>query len=448
MFMYLIIGGGCGGGGSGNGSGGDSPTPRLASLQLSSGTLSPAFNPLTTRYSVNVANSVVSVTVTASASATITVNGTNVTSGSASVALSLNVGANTITIVVSDNVRSTSYTLTVTRAAPPGPDPVVALSNLQISAGTLTPAFNVATLNYTASVPNSVASVTVTPTTTSSGAVITVNGANVTSGSASGAINLNVGANAITIIVSKTSELASYSVTVTREALPAAVYHKLTPSEAVIMLNNNNNPLGYIILDVRTDFEYKEKHFIGAKLIPHTEVSSRAPGELPNKARHIFVYCKAGVRSEMASRALVDLGYTNVYDIGGIDDWPYTVWFEGDPPPTYWADIADTSWWDSAGTSFSISTEAQFAAIAYLSINGTTSFSGQTIILSNDLDLAGFDWTPITKFEGVFDGGGNTISNLRIESSGGAIGLFEKLEASGTVKNFILRDVEIIICPA
>jgi rhodanese-related sulfurtransferase len=205
---------------------------------------------------------------------------------------------------------------------------------------------------------------------------------------------------------------------------------------------------GYIILDVRTDSEYKEKHIINAVLIPHTEVKNRALAELPSKNQFIYVYCKAGVRSEMAARDLVELGYTNVYDIGGIDDWPYDTWIEGGPPPTYWSDLAVESWWNAAGTNFSISTPEQFAAIASLSISGATTFSGQTITLTRDIDLAGTDWATAGYFEGVFDGGGYTISNMRIESSGAGIGLFGTLLYGGTVKNVTLRDVEIIICPA
>gem|GEM_PF-1078431 len=427
------------------------PIPTLSNLQLSTGTLTPVFNAATLQYTVSVANSITSVTVTpttTSANASITINGTTVTVGSMTV--NLNVGSNTITIVVSNSSGSTTYTVTATRANV-APDPIATLSNLQLSAGTLTPAFSAATLQYTASAANSVGSINVTPTTMSANASITVNGTNVPSGSASGAINLNVGSNTITIIASNSTGSTTYTVTVTRDSPSNAIYHKITQPEALIMMSQTS---GYIILDVRWDYEYDEKHIRNpnngqeAMLIPYTEVGARAATELPNKAQYIYVYCKAGVRSEIAARDLVGLGYTNVYDFGGLDDWPYPSWTVSGPPPTYWSDLADISWWSASGTNFTISTAEEFAAIAALSINGTTSFAGQTITLTSNIDLAGTDWATIDYFEGVFDGGGHSISNIRIESSGSGVGLFGTLAAGGTIKNFTLREAEIIICPA
>ena len=78
-----------------------------------------------------------------------------------------------------------------------------------------------------------------------------------------------------------------------------------------------------IILDVRTEAEYAESHIAGAILIPDTEIHIKAPGLLTDKKQTILVYCRAGVRSERAARALIELGYTNVYDFGGITEWPY-----------------------------------------------------------------------------------------------------------------------------
>ena len=98
------------------------------------------------------------------------------------------------------------------------------------------------------------------------------------------------------------------------------VYRKITPQEAYVMMNQITD---YIILDVRTESEYKELRIPGAILIPDTEINSRATSELPDKNKIIFVYCQGGVRSERAARALVELGYTNIYDMGGINSWPY-----------------------------------------------------------------------------------------------------------------------------
>jgi len=99
-----------------------------------------------------------------------------------------------------------------------------------------------------------------------------------------------------------------------------AEYHKISAEKARTMMSELND---FILLDVRTGEEYTEKHIDGAVLIPDYEIEDRAGGELPDKNAVILVYCRSGRRSENAARKLVDRGYTNVYDFGGIIDWPY-----------------------------------------------------------------------------------------------------------------------------
>src|SRR4029077_17477246 len=113
--------------------------------------------------------------------------------------ISLNVGDNVITTVVTaqDGTTVKTYTVTVNRA----PSTNANLSNLTLSAGTLTPAFSSGTLSYTASVSNATTSITETPTTADATATIKVNGVSVVSGNASQAINLSVGDNVITTAV-------------------------------------------------------------------------------------------------------------------------------------------------------------------------------------------------------------------------------------------------------
>jgi len=101
---------------------------------------------------------------------------------------------------------------------------------------------------------------------------------------------------------------------------PIPVYRKISAEEAWQMMESSGE---YILLDVRTEAEYRESHIKGAILIPDFEISARALKELPDKDMLIFVYCRRGRRSENAARELVEMGYTNVYDIGGIVDWPY-----------------------------------------------------------------------------------------------------------------------------
>ena len=106
-----------------------------------------------------------------------------------------------------------------------------------------------------------------------------------------------------------------------------AVYTKITAKQAKDMMDNGNP---YILLDVRTKEEFREKRIPGAILIPNTEIRDRAEKELPDKDAVIFVYCRSGGRSAGAAHELVAMGYTRVYDIGGIMNWPYdTVRGEG-----------------------------------------------------------------------------------------------------------------------
>jgi autotransporter-associated beta strand protein len=104
------------------------------------------------------------------------------------------------------------------------------LSALAINAGTLTPTFAAATIGYAASVSNATTSITVTPTRSDANATITVNGTAVTSGSASGAINLTVGANTITTVVTAQNGTTTktYTVTVTRRQTQTITFSALS----------------------------------------------------------------------------------------------------------------------------------------------------------------------------------------------------------------------------
>ena len=100
------------------------------------------------------------------------------------------------------------------------------------------------------------------------------------------------------------------------------VYVNITAQEAKKVMDSST---GYIILDVRSQQEYEEGHIPGAILIPDSEIKDRAEVELPDKAQLILVYCRSGRRSKLAAQALVELGYTNIMEFGGIIDWPYGV---------------------------------------------------------------------------------------------------------------------------
>ena len=99
-------------------------------------------------------------------------------------------------------------------------------------------------------------------------------------------------------------------------------YTTITGETAKEMMDENDDA---VILDVRTQEEYEEGHIEGAVLIPDYEIEDKAGEMLPDKGTTILVYCRSGRRSAAASSSLYNLGYTNVYDFGGIIDWPYKV---------------------------------------------------------------------------------------------------------------------------
>ena len=101
-----------------------------------------------------------------------------------------------------------------------------------------------------------------------------------------------------------------------------AVYVNITAEEAKEIMDNEE---GYIILDVRTQEEYDQGHIPGAIMISHEEIAEKAEDVLTDKDQLILVYCRSGRRSKLAAEALVELGYTNIKEFGGIIDWPYEV---------------------------------------------------------------------------------------------------------------------------
>ena len=101
-----------------------------------------------------------------------------------------------------------------------------------------------------------------------------------------------------------------------------AVYMNITAEEAKQIMDTEE---GYIILDTRAQEEYDEGHIPGAIVIPHDEIADRAEEELPQKDQLLLVYCRSGRRSKIVAEALVELGYTNIKEFGGIIDWPYEV---------------------------------------------------------------------------------------------------------------------------
>jgi len=102
-------------------------------------------------------------------------------------------------------------------------------------------------------------------------------------------------------------------------------YHVISPIEAKQAIDNNNNA---IILDVRRYDEYLMGHIPDALLIPIEVLHEDALDLIPNKELPIYIYCHAGIRSKYAAELLVNMGYTNIYEFGGIISWPYEIEYD------------------------------------------------------------------------------------------------------------------------
>lgn len=100
-----------------------------------------------------------------------------------------------------------------------------------------------------------------------------------------------------------------------------AVYQKISAEDAKKMMDEQS----VVIVDVRTEAEYKGGHILNAILLPNETIGKEAPAELPDKQATILVYCRSGNRSRQAANKLIELGYQNIYDFGGIGDWKYDI---------------------------------------------------------------------------------------------------------------------------
>ena len=109
--------------------------------------------------------------------------------------------------------------------------------------------------------------------------------------------------------------------TVSEETGSAAApgsYRQISQNEAKEMMKAGD---GHVIVDVRTQEEYDAGHIPGAVCIPNESIGTEQPEELPDPDQVILVYCRSGRRSKEASQKLADIGYTHVFEFGGINDW-------------------------------------------------------------------------------------------------------------------------------
>ena len=99
-------------------------------------------------------------------------------------------------------------------------------------------------------------------------------------------------------------------------------YQQITQEEAKDMMDAGD----VIVLDVREQSEFDAGHIPGAVLLPvGTIAKDTATAVIPEMDAVVLVYCRSGNRSKTASKALVNLGYTNIYEFGGINTWPYDI---------------------------------------------------------------------------------------------------------------------------
>lgn len=96
-------------------------------------------------------------------------------------------------------------------------------------------------------------------------------------------------------------------------------YKKITPNEAKEIMEEED----VIIIDVRTKEEYDNSHIKNAVLIPNETIGSDKLEKVSNLNQKIIVYCRSGARSKKSVMKLLKIGYKNVYDMGGIMNWPY-----------------------------------------------------------------------------------------------------------------------------
>ena len=99
-------------------------------------------------------------------------------------------------------------------------------------------------------------------------------------------------------------------------------YQQINQEEAKKMMDTQE----VIVLDVREQNEFDAGHIPGAVLLPVGTISTdTAAAVIPELNSTVLVYCRSGNRSKTASKALANLGYTNIYEFGGINTWPYEV---------------------------------------------------------------------------------------------------------------------------
>lgn len=110
-------------------------------------------------------------------------------------------------------------------------------------------------------------------------------------------------------------------------------YRQISQDEAKEMMQWDD---GHVIVDVRRRDEYDAGHIPGAILIPNEDIGETPPKELPDLNQVILIYCRSGNRSKQAAEKLFNMGYTNLYEFGGINTWTGEIVTEAPTEQAIW----------------------------------------------------------------------------------------------------------------
>lgn len=100
-------------------------------------------------------------------------------------------------------------------------------------------------------------------------------------------------------------------------------YKTISSEEAYNLMQDNDD---VFVVDVRTEEEYASGHILNAINVPLSDIENTFVSLVTdNKDAIILVYCRSGNRSKQASSKLVEMGYKNVQDFGGISSWNYDI---------------------------------------------------------------------------------------------------------------------------
>lgn len=120
------------------------------------------------------------------------------------------------------------------------------------------------------------------------------------------------------LLVVMTSFIVGCGTDMDDERKEQAKYRRITGDEAMLLMQQTED---YLILDVRFPEDYAAGHIPHAINIPLEDFGEEPPKELPDRNQTIFIYCTKGVRSMNVANRLAHMGYRNIIEIGGIEDW-------------------------------------------------------------------------------------------------------------------------------